>query len=230
MEVVAEEVYARPPEYLFEPAAWPRRGPLAEAGRGNTVFVGDDTGDYALRHYRRGGAVARVLGDRYLAAGAARSRSLREWHLLRHMRAAGLPVPQPVAARYQRSGLWYRADLLTRVVPASRTLVERLCSGPLAEPEWAALGRVIQRFHAAGICHADLNAHNILCDAEGAWHLIDFDRGTRRPAGRWRDANLARLQRSLAKEAARVDGLHWRPSDWPALIAGYADESVVPGA
>jgi 3-deoxy-D-manno-octulosonic acid kinase len=58
----------------------------------------------------------------------------------------------------------------------------------------------VARFHRAGLDHADFNAHNILFDATGHGWLIDFDRGRIRiPETRWRERNLARLQRSLLK-------------------------------
>ncbi len=65
---------------------------------------------------------------------------------------------------------------------------------------WEACGRLIARFHRAGLDHADLNAHNILFDEHGKGWLIDLDRGQIRiPATGWREANLARLSRSLLK-------------------------------
>jgi 3-deoxy-D-manno-octulosonic acid kinase len=65
---------------------------------------------------------------------------------------------------------------------------------------WEEAGRMIARFHRAGLDHADLNAQNILFDDAGHGWLIDFDRGVLRiPATRWRERNLARLKRSLLK-------------------------------
>ena len=93
-----------------------------------------------------------------------------------------------------------------------RTLAERLdargADAPAPIP-WAGVGRCIARFHARGVRHADLNAHNVLLDGDDV-HLIDFDRATRRrvPAGgapaRWQRDNVARLRRSLRKLAARA--------------------------
>ena len=75
-----------------------------------------------LRHYRRGGAVARLSGDAYLWTGAGRTRSFAEWRLLRQLRRWDLPVPRPIAARYVRQGLAYRADLITGELTTRRTL------------------------------------------------------------------------------------------------------------
>ena len=76
--------------------------------------------------------------------------------------APGLPVPTPIAARYRRRGLFYRADLITQRIENSEPLAARLLKGPLSLTQWIAVGRCIRRFHDAGVCHADLNAHNIL--------------------------------------------------------------------
>src|SRR5690606_7788828 len=47
---------------------------------------------------------------------------------------------------------------------------------------------------------ADLNAHNLLFDAHGRDSMIDFDNSAMPiPATGWREANLARLRRSLLK-------------------------------
>ena len=65
---------------------------------------------------------------------------------------------------------------------------------------WVSIGRCIRRFHDLGVCHADLNAHNVLLGEETV-HLVDFDRCRLRADGLWRDGNLVRLRRSLEKIA-----------------------------
>jgi 3-deoxy-D-manno-octulosonic acid kinase len=84
------------------------------------------------------------------------------------------------------------------------------------------VGALIARFHAAGVDHADLNAHNILV-ADGKLWLIDFDGGEIRGTGTaWKLANLARLKRSLLKvgacdhDEATLDREIWTP-----LMRGY---------
>jgi 3-deoxy-D-manno-octulosonic acid kinase len=51
--------------------------------------------------------------------------------------------------------------------------------------------------------------------------LLDFDRGRLRRPGSWRQANLARLYRSLKKIAATRPEVGFRPDDWTALMQGY---------
>lgn len=221
-QLLDPEVYPAAPAYLFDAAQWPRQDGQAGAGRGSAAFVGDDTGDYVLRHYRRGGMIAALSRDRYVATGALRSRAFREWRLLAALRQRGLPVPEPVAAQYRRSGVLYTADLLTRRIPTAETLAARLTTAPIDAGAWTGLGRLLARFHAHGACHADLNAHNIVLDGGGRWYLLDFDRGSLQAPGDWCVANLARLRRSLDKLAGLHGGLHFTASDWDDLERGYA--------
>lgn len=209
---------------LFEPEYWQSRRAVsrAPAGRGLTLFV--DYGDrhWVLRHYRRGGWVATLLGDRYLWTGERRARPVREWRLMSELRAEGLPVPAPVAARYVRYGVFYRGDLITERIVDALPLSGWLERGAVALTHWRAVGACIRRFHASGVCHADLNAHNILVDSAGSVSLIDFDRGTRREPGAWQRANLERLRRSLDKINAGLPRGRFGDPEWHALCQGYA--------
>jgi len=215
---------ARPSEAWFDPAHWAAQG-HAEAragGRGGVAFVETPAGACVLRHYRRGGLAQHVSADRYLWTGARRTRAFREFHLLDQLLGSGLPVPAPVAARYARKGMYYFADLIVRRIPATETLAERLARGAIDPSLAERVGSTIARFHAAGACHADLNAHNILIGERDIVSLIDFDRGTlRKPMLAWQQSNLARLRRSFDKLGARkrladFDGRFWHP-----MLAAY---------
>jgi 3-deoxy-D-manno-octulosonic acid kinase len=206
------------PEW-FDPARWTSLGRVA-SGRGGVVFVDLPVGACALRHYHRGGLAARLSEDAYLWSGAARTRAFREFQLLASLADRGLPVSPPVAARYVRKGLAYRADLLTRRIDAD-TLATRLAQGRLDAALAQRVGRTIADFHAFGVWHADPNAHNILADAQDHISLIDFDRGRlRKVQVTWQQANLARLHRSLVKlGASRLQGFEAR--FWHPLLAAY---------
>ncbi|HUY84098.1 MAG TPA: 3-deoxy-D-manno-octulosonic acid kinase, partial [Steroidobacteraceae bacterium] len=209
-------------EALFDPSHWRRAGSAAPAGRGRGAawFVGDGTRDWVLRHYRRGGLVARLVADRYCWVGEDRVRAFAEWRLLDRLWRRGLPVPRPVAARYRRDRLCYRCDLITCRIPDARPLSERLVAGGLPEAHWAALGAAVARLHREGVDHADLNAHNVLIDDHGRVSFVDFDRGRLRASGGWAARNLRRLRRSLRKLGAAAGGDF--EVEWRALMSAYA--------
>jgi 3-deoxy-D-manno-octulosonic acid kinase len=209
---------------IFQPDYWRERGRVSRppAGRGAALFVEDGALRWVLRHYRRGGLMARLSRDRYLWTGENRTRPFREWRLLYELHRQGFSVPAPVAARYRREGLGYTGELITERIPGARPLSVLLQSQSLPAHTWEAVGRCIRRFHAAGVFHADLNAHNILLDDAGAVFLIDFDRGRRRVPGAWTTQNLQRLQRSLNKINQGLLAEGSTSADWEALLRGYA--------
>ncbi|MDE2307471.1 MAG: 3-deoxy-D-manno-octulosonic acid kinase [Xanthomonadaceae bacterium] len=208
----------------FAPAYWRERGAMRTlaGGRGGVAVVGSPVGECVLRHYRRGGAVAALMGDRYLWGGAGRTRPFVEFRLLGEIARRGLPVPAVVAARYVRHGLFYSADLITCRIADAHTLAECLAAGRLDETLAAAVGGLVARFHRAGIWHADLNAHNVLV-TPGGLYLIDFDRGRlRAPAPAWQQANLRRLRRSLLKLGAAAQGeAVFGQTVWQPLLERY---------
>lgn len=207
---------------FFEPDHWRARNALTgiATGRGTTFFVRDCDNDWVVRHYRRGGLIAKLVADHYLWSGIEATRAWREWRLLAELYSEGFPVPQPIAARVIREGLFYRADIVTRRIEAS-PLSEQLQHGRLSSHGWQLVGATLRRFHDAGVWHADLNAHNILL-ANDQVFLIDFDRGYRsRLSLRQARGNLARLRRSLDK----LNQLHrvfcFDEEDWKSLMRGY---------
>jgi len=213
----------------LDPSWWAERGSVSVAreGRGSAYLIEADGRSLVLRHYRRGGWIAHLSTDRYLWRGPERTRSFHEWHLLYHMHRAGLPVPQPIAAGYRRYCSTYSATLLVRRIPAVRSLATALSAAPLSLPVWVAIGRCLRNFHARGIYHADLNAHNILLgEQEREVWLIDFDRGAVRTPGWWSDANLVRLQRSLQKISGSLSGERFSAADWQALIHSYFSTAI----
>jgi 3-deoxy-D-manno-octulosonic acid kinase len=208
----------------FDPAYWRDQAALnpQAGGRGGVAVIATPAGECVLRHYRRGGMVAALMGDRYMWMGADRTRAFAEFRLLQAMGRLDLPAPQVVAARYQRLGLYYRADLITRRIADTQTLAECLAGGRLDAELAREVGALVARFHRAGVWHADLNAHNVLV-ASSALYLIDFDRGRLRAPGQgWRMANLQRLRRSLFKLGAAADGeTAFEQKIWTPLMYGY---------
>jgi 3-deoxy-D-manno-octulosonic acid kinase len=210
----------RPQPAWLDPGHWAAE--TVAGGRGGVVFAYPPIGDAVLRHYHRGGLVARFSTDTYLWTGAERTRAFREFRLLARLANAGLPVPAPIVAGYARHGTRYTANLLMRRIGAVQTLAGRLAARELDEPALESVGRTIARFHALGVVHADLNAHNVLLDADTRTWLIDFDRGRlRRPDFAWQQAGLARLRRSLDKLGANQLYPDFDNRCWHPLLAAY---------
>ncbi|MBS0589884.1 MAG: 3-deoxy-D-manno-octulosonic acid kinase [Proteobacteria bacterium] len=208
----------------FEAAYWraENRATAEAGGRGGIIVAHAPQGDWVLRHCHRGGLVARVMGDRYLWSGEETTRSFVELRLLHELALRDLDAPRPIAARYRRSGSFYRADLISAFIAEAATLARCVSSNTADAAIAQRVGSAVARFHAEGVYHADLNAHNILVGAEKIW-LIDFDRGELRvPESGWRHANLARLRRSLIKiGAGGSDEAAWDANFWRPLIFAY---------
>ena len=79
-------------------------------------------------------------------------------------------------------------------------------AAPLSWLTWIAIGRCLRRFHDLGVCHADLNAHNILIgQAQGS---IGLPAGSRLP------------DRFRSRESAQAGFLAGRKPGAPAPLAG----------
>lgn len=193
--------------------AWAAARPdrRAFSGRGTAWGVSGPDGDWVVRRYRRGGAVARLLGDAYIRVGEARP--LRELRASAAARARGVASPEVVAVVVYPAGVLYRADIATRLVPDSADLAETTLGDarqdePARVAAWRAAGTLLRAAFDAGVHHADLNLRNILIarNATGTGAptalLLDLDRAivAAEPASsRARDRMLRRLHRSRRK-------------------------------
>lgn len=196
----------------------------AVSGRGLTYFFRWSGDQLVLKHYRRGGLIAKCLSDQYIRTGLRSSRPWKEWFLLNKLIQLALPVPIPVAVRVQNSGLFYRADIITKSILNASPLSTWLSNSMADSTPWEAIGKIIMNFHRAGVYHADLNANNILIDNQQMVYLIDFDKARiRRPKVSWQQKNLQRLQRSLLKLQSQSESFNFSGQAWDELLAGYND-------
>lgn len=219
--------FQQPSQSFFDPHCWLQFDAVIgqSTGRNTVWFVQAQQQRWVLRHYYRGGLIGKFNKDRFWQVPAAQSRAMAEFMLLQQMRQQGLPVPRPVAALYSARGLGYQADILLELVEGSQDLAKLLLDKPLTPAQWQQIGAMIRRFHDAQIYHSDLNCHNILLDPTGQFWLIDFDKCAKRSGDDWKADTLARLLRSLTKEAglAQKKGLPWHVADqdWSLLLQGY---------
>ena len=214
----------------FKSSTWAQRAAIVgfAEGRGTTFFIQHQGRDFVLRHYQRGGLIAKISEDEYFWTGLRFTRPWREWELLKTMLAKGLPVPTPAAIKVERKGLLYTADIMMHRIPHSKTLMHVLMMEELAEGYWITIGSVIRRFHEQGVYHADLNANNILLDDGGRCYLIDFDRcGLRKPELKWQKENLLRLKRSLNKILSNEDVFYFSEMNWRSLLRGYGWDDIL---
>jgi 3-deoxy-D-manno-octulosonic acid kinase len=189
------------PQLALPPGTLPLPG-----GRGASHRVDlPGSGPAVLRHYRRGGMLARWVGETYL--GPWRPRPFRELTVAVTARARGVPTAEVLAARV--AGRWlYGGALVTAEIPGATPVLEAVRAArdrAVRRRLAAAAGLAVGVMHRAGVHHVDLNLGNVLTqvDARGARaSVIDFDRArlTPRlvPAGA-RRRSLQRLRRSLHK-------------------------------
>ncbi|MFK5912916.1 MAG: 3-deoxy-D-manno-octulosonic acid kinase [Woeseiaceae bacterium] len=208
----------------FDSQIWAQRSSIVgfAEGRGTTFFVQHQGQDFVLRHYQRGGLIAKMSTEKYVWLGLRFSRAWKEWLLLEKMIEKGLPVPIPAAIKAERKWLLYTADIMMHRIPQSRTLANILSNEELAEGYWIAIGSMIRRFHEEGVYHSDLNANNILIDDGGRCFLIDFDRCSfKKPNLKWQKDNLLRLKRSLNKSLKLESTFYFDDVAWRILLRGY---------
>jgi 3-deoxy-D-manno-octulosonic acid kinase len=177
----------------------------AKGGRGAAWFVSGDFGEGVLRHYRRGGLIAKLSERDYFWKDENSTRSFHEFQFLLALQEKKLLVPKPIAAYYVKKGFFYKASLLMQRIAGAVSFQDIVHQQTETAP-WEALGQAIAKFHRAGAQHADLNAQNILFDQHQAIWLIDWDKAQfQNAAGPWCLDVLNRLQRSLLKYRGALD-------------------------
>src|SRR5688572_7605923 len=129
----------------------------------------------------------------------------REWRTLVRLRAAGLPVPAPLAHVRIASGEHVMVMEWIEGVPLATALADRAQRRSLL----AALAALVRKLHDAGWVHRDLHRENVLV-AGAAPVLIDLQaaRRSRSEAARIRD--LGQLDDSLGRILSRGDRVRLR--------------------
>ncbi|MFT6926344.1 MAG: 3-deoxy-D-manno-octulosonic acid kinase [Psychromonas sp.] len=216
------KLLTEPPEFCFSVSFWQKQRAIigSAQGRGTTWFVQTKVIEAALRHYRRGGLLGKIIKDGYLFFSWEKTRSLQEFKLLEELIRDGVHVPRPIAARAIKKGFYYQADLLSEKIPDAEDLVSILQSQSLSCSLYSDIGHEIRKMHNAQVDHTDLNIHNILIDKSNKVWIIDFDKCTKREGSSWKKDNLRRLKRSFIKEVKKRN-IHWSESDWQVLIQSY---------
>jgi hypothetical protein len=197
-------------------------------GRGGVGLLRIGDRMLVVRPFRRGGAFAKVFGDRYLRP----SRVHDELLLLAELRRIGVPAVEPIAAVARRRGVAWRLRLCTTWLPAALPLPAFLASFPGERRAAAtAVGQLLHGAFAAGLRHPDLHLDNVLCEVRGGGVgavLVDLDRARlalpRRPAAE--AAMLVRLLRHLERHRGRLPATPSRCERMRALRQLAADRAA----
>ena len=188
-------------------AFWAQLEPMPGAkGRGGVGRLRVGECEIVVRPYRRGGALGRLLEDRYMRPSRAR----KELELHEAMRSEGVPVVVPVAALARRGRAFWRLRLCTELLPDALPLPAFVAANPaLRRYAVEAAGIVVRLAFEAGLQHPDLHPDNLLCCARGdrvRAVLVDLDRARQQKplAEAARDTMLVRMQRYLVRHAGKL--------------------------
>jgi tRNA A-37 threonylcarbamoyl transferase component Bud32 len=180
---------------------WHASAPPVAGGRARGWQIALPSGRKVhLREMAHGGWLRTVTGRRFLGIRRA-TRALRA---AAQLRAAGVPVPAPVALVAERHGafhyLWIASEFVEQACDVGRRL-EAARDASQVTAIGRAAARSVRRFHEAGASHPDLHVGNLLARESGEVLIVDLD-GVRTgapPAASRRLQELARLERSLRK-------------------------------
>lgn len=179
--------------------------PVTQGGRNAAWFIDYNGQQAVLRHYKRGGLIAKFISQSYFWTGAQQTRSWAEFDVLLHLRNRKVAVPIPLAALWQRRYLSYRAAIIVSRIPDAFPIAHQL-----EKTSAQAVALAVKHMHDAGVWHADLNVFNVLVDTNQSIYLIDFDRAKIFDVvdSKHRHNNLLRLRRSLIKVRGEI-GQQW---------------------
>ena len=189
--------------------AYARRQPDAREFRGRAtaygIALGSGCGNVVVRHAMRGGLLARTGSDLFFPP----TRGLRELVNSLRLKLTGVPTPEVVAfVSYPAGQILRRSDVATREIPESHDLsvvLREITEGEHRSACLRATGMLLSLLTRGGAHHPDLNARNVLISwdsSDGAKaFVLDVDRIRFHVPGdpMVANANLARLERSLAK-------------------------------
>jgi hypothetical protein len=154
--------------------------------------------DLVVRRLTHGGLLRHITGNRFLSL----SRSLREMVISAYLASNRVPTPEVLALRFRKTGLFYRIEVITRLVPGAYDLLTYLEGTPNdALLALMQAGALIKRMHGLGVYHFDLHVKNILFDKYKSPWIIDLDnayRFTHLPEV-LRKKNVDRFRHSLEK-------------------------------
>jgi len=195
-------------------------------GRGTVYFFNLNNVMSVLRHYYRGGLVAKLVKDKFVFAGIQNTRAYQELKLLTYLYNAGVSVPKPIAAKITILGMAYRADIITRAIQGGEELHQLLQTHTVSDKVWIAIAHEVAKLHSKRACHDDLNVKNILVLPGEKVALLDFDACSVKRGERWKSSNLARFRRSLEKQQKKCASYHFNLEQWALFLDAYEHKTL----
>jgi 3-deoxy-D-manno-octulosonic acid kinase len=132
------------------------------SGRGLVYFFSLSGENCVLRHYYRGGLVAKVSNDKFIFRDLTQTRPYQELSLLATLYDAGLNVPKPLAAKLQHTHFSYTADIITGAIARAQELHSHILQQAIDLSVWYQIGQTLRQMHDLQACHYDINVKNIL--------------------------------------------------------------------
>jgi len=169
-------------------------------GRGNVRLSKiEGLGSIAVKQYRRGGLLGKLIRSLYLSFGE--SRAEEEFKILEMVRGLGINAPQPLIW-VRRGGAIYENWLIMSAIPDPVSMAQLALND---ESGW--IGKVPELILQIGqlirhrIFHVDLHPGNVLLGSDGKVCIIDFDRARFFPGSLndLRDQYLIRWRRAVIK-------------------------------
>jgi len=214
-------------------AFWGEVRPLEGArGRGGVGVLTIGDREVVVRPCRRGGALGRLLEDRYVSPQRVR----REIETLVGLRAEGVPAVVPLAAVGKRHGVYWRLRLCTERVAEALPLPAFMAAHPhLRRVTAEATGTLLRLAFAAGLRHPDLHLDNIICAQRGdrvRALLVDLDRARLKTPVEQRDidAMLVRMARYVVRHRRRLPVIPTRSEQLRLLRALGLDREACKAA
>ncbi|MCA8973906.1 MAG: hypothetical protein KDC98_04255 [Planctomycetes bacterium] len=175
-------------------------------GRGGVGVLTVAGRELVVRPCRRGGALGRLLEDRYVSSRRVR----HEIETLIGLRAEGVPAVLPIAAVARRHGVYWRMRLCTERVVDAAPLPAFMAAHPeLRRVTAEAVGTLLRLAFAAGLRHPDLHLDNVICASRGDLVralLVDLDRARlQKPLAQGDiDAMLVRMARYIVRHQRKL--------------------------
>jgi len=158
-----------------------------------------EIGPVVIKHYRRGGILARFIEKTYLTCGKKRSQI--EFEQMYKVRKLGVSTPEPIA--YACKGrFFYQTWLITAKIEHHLSMAELSRIAPdRTVTALKMLGSQLSILIDNGVMHADFHPGNVLVDDREQVFLVDFDKSTTSKADKLtlKKRYLRRWNRSVSK-------------------------------